>query len=1188
MVKKCIIYLLTFILLISNVNVCVFAEDEKPFTGFGMEKLIKTKPLIYEDFENYSNGLGKNCRFSTRNLRETVFAKDNGKEYGKSLSFIKSDMIRELDEPIESGKYVLSFDVKRTETNGLFLVQGTINGTKDITTGNSFQTFVCNNGNMGYYPNSLGWSVKEPVKYEANTWYHVMMWMDFDNGMIYHYRDNKFIASTSMPKRVTSFWFCAGNGTETNVTSIDNVSLYKADYKLANELINIGINIPEDEKYMFSVSMDSENAGNVFTAFKDVYLDVTLTNRENIDCEYNVKYYAVDRAGDLVWKKEDIGSIKGNETVNVRINPEVNMFDRYTVFAEYTDAKTGVVICKGDKKFCVVNAPDIEYENNRFGVSTHIAKNTSDHKIAKELIDISGLGLIRDDWGWGIFEKQKGVYEIPENRQHVADYFENATNSQIYPLTVYHGYNDIYGVDYNYTAVEDDDLKALEKAAEESARLLLGKCEYFEFTNEIDFARQDKFSCEQYAIALQHFYRGIKKGNPDAKVVACCTNRADPDWIGRVMEAGGKGYCDAVSVHTYHGAHTPEIYKWKEANERVRERLKELGMEDIEIWTTEGNGETNPSAFTEVQQALNLPRLFGLCQAYNVNDRFIMYTLQGLGTGEGEFEGDFGILYPANGKNPYTPKLAYMTMCAFFARTQNAEFENIIQVDDEYLYRYKNSDGSRVLMLYTNYTQKEVTLDLGALEGTVFDMYGNGQKVYSEDGKFTFTISDEPIYFEYKGDKFEKCEAKYNISNVIKDITVGSSFESTLNIPEGATVEVSHRDNVDVTVEQNGNIAKVKTTLKYIPDAYYFWQRSHDFGTFEARDTVNISVKKDGKLLAYLPIWVEYVEPQADVFMTVAPYDDTNTKYWTSNIKITNNHSDKELSGKLTLDGIKTVSIDKIKPYETKDIKINLPYKLTDGTTNLIKGRVDFTDGTTQKFSLGDYPRSFHYRENAGTNILYLKKTKGKAPVIDGVIDEDEWKNYKVTDFDKSQVSYGAQGFVTNGLTEKETFGKDADYGGKADFSGSIFAQWDDDYLYMSALVYDDVHYNKEVPVRYYLVDCFYVTTMPTKTQRHDTRVDVGLSEFYKDNKSRIYVNWSQLYNQVNGGYTVEEGEGKALSCAVRKDNVTIYEARIPWERLVAAETFDAKNFNMVFSIRDYDTDRDKTFNYGGWYALID
>ena len=82
-------------------------------------------------------------------------------------------------------------------------------------------------------------------------------------------------------------------------------------------------------------------------------------------------------------------------------------------------------------------------------------------------------------------------------------------------------------------------LEALETAAYHFAAEYKGTAEYFEFTNEPDFNRQDSMSCAEYATALQYFYRGIKKGNPNATVIAGGTSRANSGWLEGVLKDGG-------------------------------------------------------------------------------------------------------------------------------------------------------------------------------------------------------------------------------------------------------------------------------------------------------------------------------------------------------------------------------------------------------------------------------------------------------------------------------------------------------------------------------------------------------------------------------------------------------------------------------------------------------------------------
>ena len=230
----------------------------------------------------------------------------------------------------------------------------------------------------------------------------------------------------------------------------------------------------------------------------------------------------------------------------------------------------------------------------------------------------------------------------------------------------------------------------------------------------------------------------------------------------------------------------------------------------------------------------------------------------------------------------------------------------------------------------------------------------------------------------------------------------------------------------------------------------------------------------------------------------------------------------------------------------------------------------------------------------SSTAIGVIEKTKNQTPVIDGVIDEAEWKLHKITDFDKSQVSYGSQGIINAGVVEAESFGKDADYGGLADFSGTVYAQWDDEYFYAAAIVYDDVHWQKQEPIRFYYDDHFYYVLKPTSTQRHDTRIEFALSDFFDDERfteeerhGHIYRNWSEMFDVTVGGIIPETEDGPQVE-VVRKDNVTIYETRMPLSQIMSPETIERKQTSLTFQIRDYDGDRDKTWGYGGWYVLVD
>ena len=162
------------------------------------------------------------------------------------------------------------------------------------------------------------------------------------------------------------------------------------------------------------------------------------------------------------------------------------------------------------------------------------------------------------------------------------------------------------------------------------------------------------------------------------------------------------------------------------------------------------------------------------------------------------------------------------------------------------------------------------------------------------------------------------------------------------------------------------------------------------------------------------------------------------------------------------------------------------------------------------------------------------------------------------------------------------------------DFSGTIYAQWDEKFLYVAAVVNDDVHYQKQNFLRMYYDDHLYITAKETMNKRHDTRIDIGLSEYYnrdfytdEDRHGKIMC----LYTPVQYANVAWEltSSTEAECYVVRKDNVTIYEAKIPWTEIVSKNAVENKQFWLSFNFRDYDGDRDKSTSVGGnWYMLTD
>ena len=156
-----------------------------------------------------------------------------------------------------------------------------------------------------------------------------------------------------------------------------------------------------------------------------------------------------------------------------------------------------------------------------------------------------------------------------------------------------------------------------------------------------------------------------------------------------------------------------------------------------------------------------------------------------------------------------------------------------------------------------------------------------------------------------------------------------------------------------------------------------------------------------------------------------------------------------------------------------------------------------------------------------------------------------------------------------------------------------MYAKWDEEYLYVAAIVKDDVHWQKQDIRSMYYDDVLFVGGTETVNQRHDSRVDVALSEFddcelfaERFPHGRVWCNWTNIIHGRNARALDLEEQDKPECYVVRNENVTIYEAKLSWRDIMTEEAIDRRQAYLYFSIRDYDGDRDKTHNWGSWFVL--
>ncbi len=1205
--KRCILGLVTAAALFLTTCMPICAEDsvvEEGYKGFGYEHLIKSEePLIMNDFEKFTLSDSSSCGFESKHV---IGYPTEGVLGGTALAISGySSPFLDMSEPITEGVYLLSFDVQRSKPTGWFYLRENW-GSK----GTSFDFFGLNGTQAGHNNN---WSINGAKECPANQWNHISIYLDFNRDKIYYYVNNEYATEASGLTDLYRLSFVV-EGDAAQITRLDNIAMFELTADLRAELVKLGIEVPDKFKSGMNIDIGSKYVGNIFTDFDDVELEIRVTNEQSYDVEYDIQYYAKAYDGDIVWsdKQTDL-MLGGKESVTHNIHPIVDKYDIYTLQATLTPHAENSTAVNADKEFSVVNVPTPGYKNYYIGANTHPGRWTNWQEVRRSL-DIAGIGWLRTGGPWATYEKQKGIYTAgsTEPERKSPEFYTESCEDGIEHIMVFDWSNNIYAETPGELARDTKKLEALEKAAEAFARDY-SYVKAIQLGNEKNAENISDMSPEEYAQISAAAYRGIKKGNPETLVLSNAMSRSAAAWIYRYLTALDEPVCDVLSVHLYQEAGTPESKNYDEYCMEVRNAIDRAGYKDMEMWLTEGNTSAHREYSTEQQHGLNLVRQFVYCQAYDLLDKFVFYQYQTDEMNPNDIESYFGIMRGPTGNNANAPKQAYLALTNYIAMTENAEYEDLIQYDNVWIHRYRSSDGTNTLMMYADRDCKLTNLDLGAESGVMYDVNGNPTELKSTDGKYVFSLSDQPLYFKYLGEKFERCEDVVVLDKNILEAPLGAVGEFGLTVSENAELLIESNDKLQAELTRKGMQASVKIKVEKMPEItdmpgignianVDYTERRQNFGTQLYRDYVDVKVMQDGAQSALIRLPVEYKLKSANVSMKLKPYDNTNTKYWVGVVNIHNN-TDQPMSGtvKITkpveIEGqISDIRVTDIEPGASKDVMCNIPPAYSSGYHYY--GGVFITDaGEEIPFLLGDVPESYGYKKASAVAIGTIEKTKNKTPVIDGVIDEDEWKAHKITDFDKSQASYGSQGILTAGvLLDGNTFGADADYGGQADFSGTVYAQWDDKYFYTAALVYDDVHYQKEDPCKAGRHDHFHILLCPTTTQRHDTRIEFSLSDFMNidnftdaEKHGIMYRNWSEMFNVTVGGVMPETDDGCQIE-VVRKENVTIYEARIPLSEIYSPEVIANKPIqsNLSFSIRDYDGDRDKTFGYGGWFVLVD
>lgn len=344
----------------------------------------------------------------------------------------------------------------------------------------------------------------------------------------------------------------------------------------------------------YTMSVKTDKTGNIFTG-KTVTFNLSLTNSASSTLAGNINYTIYgedtkyDKQGPAVKNgTKAVSLIPGLVPTAVIIEDTLDKYGVYSIEFTLTDS-AGSTLCCGKSEFSLITPTK---QNPKMGFSQHaLCHSVGTYENSAYFSNILGMGIVRDDYPAAlIYNTNTGkINDTTSSGWTRLNGFTDAMNKgDIEPLAILGiGGNDI--IDKNSGIVWPLTQKGAENEQAQKqfydycynlVKALKGRCEIFEVFNEYEAYKKtevqrkdengndvvdengnkvmdpipedDQVNERSYALCLKTAAKAIKDANPNAQVVAMCTQ--SDGWVENVLKELGTNpgqYFDAISIHPY-------------------------------------------------------------------------------------------------------------------------------------------------------------------------------------------------------------------------------------------------------------------------------------------------------------------------------------------------------------------------------------------------------------------------------------------------------------------------------------------------------------------------------------------------------------------------------------------------------------------------------------------------------------
>ncbi|MCL2351477.1 MAG: bacterial Ig-like domain-containing protein, partial [Firmicutes bacterium] len=913
----------------------------------------------------------------------------------------------------------------------------------------------------------------------------------------------------------------------------------------------------------------------VFFDTDEVKFGLKITNQTSAAQTLTMSIDVVNPNGASIYALAEIVSAAPKAVVNYPLSLGYNLpKGSYFLNVNLRNAGGSINITERYRFGIITDLTNKPFTFNGWGACAHWGQGQSGLDYTLPLYKQAGVTSIRDEYYWGSVERTKGVYNID-----TGNYVKSLHDAGIRPMLILCYGNDLYG-----GSLYDDPawLTAYGNYAEAMARAFKGICDTFEVWNEFNGSFGNGRSDSYYGL-LKAAYLGVKRGNPNATVVAGGVVGYDDAFIKRVAAYGPAGqegwrYMEAVSYHYPDRASvTPYAQALKDAIVEISnyQYASVMGKPYPEMWITEIGWSTKvPGGETEAQQAAYIAQLYTeLAYNYNKSGSTAMthyYDFRNDGTNPAEHEQNFGFVDITGAPKPSFVALNNLANL-INGRIPGGKWTNVSGRNNLNITEFLGAppplngpvamdaatlDTDDIYVVWSKVGEQSCNINVGTNNFQVIDPYGNVVPYAIYNGSVNITVGELPIILK----------GHFTTIPTAGDAT----FTSAQNV-----VYVTPGERVSFKINRSGDA--VNYSGSYYVQMPLGWSTvsGNTFGP-GAQDTITIQVGGDytaqvgtivvvAKSLAgdtYATVNIS--TSTVDAFgVEVYPVAKATGDGWDVAVRLNNNYNAATIpagqfrvSSPVQSSG--TYLFDEIPPQSSQIILVPAPWLS------------------------GDFKRDFNFTitAGAGANAIVKKITRSLSALtavktehqifIDGVETAGEWD--------------GAMTFAANTQdTYRHITGRT--WQGPDDLSFVGKTKWDSEYLYVNVTVTDDVQNNTNSPATWWMGDGVQLCIDPYRSA--DSASTTGF-EFFGFAMSTGSPGQTS-YAEANSVVGASPGEG--LLSAIKRDDAThttTYEMAFKWSSILPPSVyanFEPGYTDIGFSLLVNDNDG---IERTGWQQYMD